>query len=78
MLRPDFDAIRLVVDVENSFLDLFVNLASCVDEGLLHVGCRFGRCLHKDEAVFTSERFALFLLYFTSGLEITEQRGNML
>ena len=34
MLRTDFDSVCFVVDVEDAFLNLFVDFLGCVDERL--------------------------------------------
>ena len=60
----------LVVDIEDSLLDLVVDLPGRVDEGLLDVGGRLGRRLHEDEAVFAGEGLALLALNVAAGLEV--------
>lgn len=70
VLRTYLDAVRLIIDIKHSFLYLLIDLFGGVDESLLDVGGSLGRRLHEDEAVLASERFAFFLLHFTSGFEI--------
>lgn len=62
----------LIVDVKDSLLYLFIYFLGGVDESLLNVSSRLSRCLHEHQSVLTSERLALFLLYFTTGLQVTE------
>lgn len=70
VLRPDLDAVRLIVDVEDALLDLLVDLLGGVDERLLHVGGRLRRRLHEDEAVLARERLALLLLHLPPRLQV--------
>jgi len=71
MLRPDLDAVRLVMHVEHALLDLVVDLPRSAYEGLLHVGRRLSAGLHEDEAVLPRERLALLPLHLPPPLQVT-------
>ena len=62
---------NLIVDVKNALLDLFIDFLCCVYESFLNIRSCFSWCLHKDEAMFTSKCFTLFLLYLPPWLQIT-------
>ena len=62
----------LVVDVEDAILYFLVDLLGRIDERLLHVGRSFRRRFHEDEAVFSGEGLAFFLLHVTARFQITE------
>ena len=66
MLRADFDAVGLVVDVKYAFLNFLIYFPSSVDEGFFHIGSCLGRCFHEDKTMFTGKGFTLLLLYLTS------------
>ena len=72
MLGTQLDPVRLIVDVEDALLDLVVDLPGCVDEGLLHIGCSLGRCLHEDETVFSCKCFTFLSLDISACFQITE------
>ena len=74
VLWANLDPVGFIVDVEHSLLNLLVDLTGCVDEGLLNVGCCLCRCLHEDETMLSGKSFTFFLLYFTSGLQVTGQK----
>ena len=70
--RSDLNAIRLIVDVEDTLLDLVVDLPGGVDEGLLHISGSLSGCLHEDQAMFPSKSFSLFSLDISPGFQVTE------
>lgn len=71
MVGSDLDAVRLVVDVEHTLLDLLVDLLGRVDERLLHVGRRPRRRLHEHQIVFARKRLALLLFHFAARVQVT-------
>lgn len=77
MVRPDLDAVRLVIYVEHALLDLLVDLLGRVDERFLHVGRRPSGRLHEHQVVLAGKRLALLLLDLTTRVQVTG-RGGML
>ena len=71
VLGADLDPVCLIVDVEDSLLDLVVDLPGSVDKCLLHISGSLGGGLHEYEAVFSCEGFSLLSLDVSPGLQIT-------
>ena len=69
--RSDLNAIRLIVDVKDTLLDLVVDLPGGVDEGLLHIGGGLGRGLHEDEPVLPGKRLTFLPFHISSSLQVT-------
>lgn len=60
----------LIVDVEDTFLDLLVNLFGRIYECLLYVGSCARRSLHEDQSVLAGEGLALLFLHLTPRIQI--------
>lgn len=69
---PDLDAISLIVDVENAFLDFVIDFPGGVDEGFLHVSGSLSGGLHEDETVLPSKCFSLLSFDISPGFQVTE------
>ena len=67
---------HFVIDVEDAFLYLVVDLPRRVDERLLDVGRRLGRRLHEYETVLAREGLSLFPLDVAARLQITWEGEN--
>lgn len=66
----DLNAVCLIVDVEDTFLDLLVNLFGRIYERLLYVGSCARRSLHEDQSVLAGEGLALLFLHLTPRIQI--------
>merc|ERR550519_923663 len=70
VLGTQLDPVCLIVDVEDAFLDLVVDLPGSVDEGLLHVGGSLGRGFHEDEPVLPCKGLPLLPLHVSTCFQV--------
>lgn len=62
----------LIVDIENTFLNLLIDLFCGLDEGVFNVICSFGRCFHEDQSMFLRKRFAFLFLHLTTAFQVAK------
>jgi len=70
-VTDDERATHLIVDVKDSFLDLLVDLLSCVDECLFHICSCLCWSFHKYQTMFTGKCLPFLFLHFSSRFQIT-------
>ena len=63
----------LIVDIEDPFLNLVVDLSGGVNEGLFDIGGCFGGGFHEHQPVLSSEGLPLLPLHFAPGIQITRK-----